>query len=77
MGFRYGCHGLKEAVVSSLCIVQIISPHDKGISRSILANLDPNKWDTVSVLVDPLCVDRTDEMVEGYFSYIASLSHHR
>ncbi|KAI9465474.1 hypothetical protein BJY52DRAFT_1183576 [Lactarius psammicola] len=57
--------------------VQIISPHDKGISESILANLDPRKWDAVSVLLDPLCVDRTHEMVEGYFDYIASLSHHR
>ena len=57
--------------------VQIIGPHDKGISKSILANLDPRRWDTVSVLVDPLCADRTHEMVEAYFEYIASLSHYR
>ncbi|KAH9065396.1 hypothetical protein EDB87DRAFT_1555578 [Lactarius vividus] len=57
--------------------VQIISPHHKGISKSILANLDPKKWDVVSALVNPLCVDRTQEMVEGYFDYIASLSRYR
>ncbi|KAI9443236.1 hypothetical protein H4582DRAFT_2109603 [Lactarius indigo] len=57
--------------------IQIISPHDKGISKSILANLNPKKWDAVSVLVDPLCVDRTQEMAEGYFEYIASLSRYR
>ncbi|KAH9969618.1 hypothetical protein BC827DRAFT_1257499 [Russula dissimulans] len=57
--------------------VQIISPHDRGISASILANLDPKRWDADSVLVDPLCIDRTREMVEAYFNYIASLSQHK
>lgn len=63
-------------MVSSLRIVQIISPHDEGIAESILANLDPKRWDADSVLTDPLCVDRTSEMVEGYFDHIASLTQH-
>ncbi|KAI9512434.1 hypothetical protein F5148DRAFT_1279773 [Russula earlei] len=57
--------------------VQIISPHDAGISASILTNLEPRRWDADSVLTDPLCIDRTREMVEGYFDYIASLSQHK
>lgn len=77
MEFRHGCHGLKETVDPSLCAVQIIDPHDKGIAESILANLDPKKWDADSVLSDPLCVDRTGEMIEGYFDHIASLTQHK
>ncbi|KAI0300255.1 hypothetical protein BC826DRAFT_992311 [Russula brevipes] len=57
--------------------VQIISPHDAGISASIAASLDPKRWDADSVLVDPLCIDRTREMTEGYFDHIASLSQHK
>jgi hypothetical protein len=68
---------LLDAVVSNLYTAQIISPHDRGISASILANLDPKRWDADSVLVDPLCIDRTREMVEAYFNYIASLSQHK
>jgi phosphomannomutase len=56
--------------------VQIIGPHDKGISASIAANLDPKRWDADSVLANPLCIDRTREMVEGYFDHIASLSQY-
>ena len=61
----------------SLCIAQIIDPHDKGISVSIAANLDPKRWDADSVLEDPLCVNRTREMVEAYFDHIAHLSEHK
>jgi len=57
--------------------VQIIGPHDTGISESILANLDPKRWDADSVLMDPLCVDRTREMVEGYFNHMASLTQYK
>jgi len=74
---RYGCQKLSDALVSNLYTTQIISPHDTGISASILANLDPKRWDADSVLVDPLCIDRTRDMVEGYFDYIASLCQHK
>ena len=62
---------------SDLFSAQIISPHDTGIAESILANLDSKRWDADSVLNDPLCVDRTREMVEGYFDHIASLAQHK
>jgi len=58
-------------------MVQIISPHDKGIAESILANLDPKRWDADSVLTGPLCVDRTGEMIGGYFDHIATLAQHK
>ena len=64
-------------MVSNVCTTQIIGPHDTGISESILANLDPKRWDADSVLMDPLCVDRTREMVEGYFNHIASLAQYK
>ncbi|KAI0284001.1 hypothetical protein BGY98DRAFT_949931 [Russula aff. rugulosa BPL654] len=57
--------------------VQIISPHDNGISASIAANLDPKRWDADAVLEDPLCIDRTREMVEAYLNHIAHLSEHK
>jgi hypothetical protein len=62
---------------SNLRTAQIISPHDTGISESILANLDPKRWDADAVLTDPLCIDRTHEMIEGYFDHIASLSQQK
>ncbi|KAI0304403.1 hypothetical protein B0F90DRAFT_1625617 [Multifurca ochricompacta] len=57
--------------------VQIISPHDSGISGSIEANLNPERWEADSVFADPLCIDRTHEMVESYLDHIASLSQYR
>jgi hypothetical protein len=68
---------MTEATILNLCILQIISPHDSGISESILANLEPKRWDADSVLMDPLCIDRTREMLEGYFDHIASLTQHK
>ncbi|KAI0269854.1 hypothetical protein BC834DRAFT_574038 [Gloeopeniophorella convolvens] len=56
--------------------VQIISPHDAGIAASINVNLEPKGWDADVVLTDPLCVDRTQEMIQEYFSHIKSLSQH-
>ena len=64
-------------MASNLCTAQIISPHDTGISESILTNLDPKRWDADSVLRDPLSIDCTREMVEGYFDHIASLTQHK
>lgn len=64
-------------MVLNLRAAQIISPHDAGISASISANLEPKRWDADTVLVDPLCIDRTREMVQSYFDHIASLSQQK
>ncbi|KAI0075472.1 hypothetical protein K474DRAFT_1624431 [Panus rudis PR-1116 ss-1] len=56
--------------------VQIISPHDKGISAAILANLEPKSYN-LSVTSSDLCIDKTSEMVEAYFNALSSLSHNR
>ncbi|KAH9951484.1 hypothetical protein B0H21DRAFT_719155 [Amylocystis lapponica] len=53
--------------------VQIIEPHDKGISESIKQNLEPKTWDVSSVASSPLCVDRTAEMREAYFASLSTL----
>ncbi|GJE86826.1 phosphoglucomutase [Phanerochaete sordida] len=54
--------------------VQIIAPHDKGISASIKANLEPKTWDVSTTSSSPLCLDRTEEMKQAYFEALASLS---
>ncbi|KAI0051141.1 hypothetical protein FA95DRAFT_1580867 [Auriscalpium vulgare] len=54
--------------------VQIISPHDKGISSSIKQNLEPQSWDTDNVVSSPLCIDATSQMSESYFAHIRTLS---
>ncbi|KAJ6513795.1 hypothetical protein C8R47DRAFT_962826 [Mycena vitilis] len=54
--------------------VQIIGPHDKGISASIKANLEPETWMSEQLHSSPLCLDRTQEMKEAYFSNLASLN---
>lgn len=53
--------------------VQIIEPHDKGISASIKANLEPQIWQTDSIHNSPLCIDKTEEMKEAYFSALSTL----
>ncbi|KAI0061669.1 hypothetical protein BV25DRAFT_1907908 [Artomyces pyxidatus] len=57
--------------------VQIISPHDKGISDAILANLEPKNWDAEGVVASSLCIDATKDMIEAYFAHIRSLSRFR
>ncbi|KAF9027123.1 hypothetical protein BDZ89DRAFT_987490 [Hymenopellis radicata] len=52
--------------------VQIISPHDTGIADSISANLEPQTWDFSQVTSSALCLDRTAEMKEAYFSSLAA-----
>ncbi|KAK0210455.1 hypothetical protein DFS33DRAFT_1252201 [Desarmillaria ectypa] len=47
--------------------VQIIAPHDVGISESIKANLEPKMWDVASVTSSALCLDKTAEMKDAYF----------
>ncbi|KAH8117161.1 phosphoglucomutase 1 [Phellopilus nigrolimitatus] len=54
--------------------VQIISPHDSGIAKTIQENLEPFSWDIEIVQSSPLCVDVTDEIVEAYFASLEGLS---
>lgn len=54
--------------------VQIIGPHDKGISDSIKVNLEPLVWDVTALDSSPLCVDRTQEMKDAYFEALSTLS---
>ncbi|KAK0441176.1 uncharacterized protein EV420DRAFT_1730510 [Desarmillaria tabescens] len=51
--------------------VQIIAPHDVGISESIKANLEPKTWDVASVTSSELCLDKTAEMKDAYFESLA------
>ncbi|KZT11445.1 uncharacterized protein LAESUDRAFT_720677 [Laetiporus sulphureus 93-53] len=53
--------------------VQIIEPHDKGISDSIKANLEPKTWETNGIRSSSLCIDRTAEMQEAYFASLSAL----
>ncbi|KAJ7043327.1 hypothetical protein C8F04DRAFT_944528 [Mycena alexandri] len=54
--------------------VQIIGPHDKGISASIKENLAPKTWTIEQLHLSPLCLDRTQEMKDAYFSNLSSLN---
>nr|GAT58011.1 predicted protein [Mycena chlorophos] len=54
--------------------VQIIGPHDKGISTSIAENLEPKSWLNEQLDSSPLCVDRTEEMKDAYFANLANLN---
>ncbi|EGO21670.1 hypothetical protein SERLADRAFT_440916 [Serpula lacrymans var. lacrymans S7.9] len=54
--------------------VQIIGPHDKGISDSIKVNLEPLAWTTDQIHASALCLDRTQEMEDEYFSSLTSLN---
>lgn len=57
--------------------VQIIGPHDEGISNSIKANLTPKTWDTSSVNSSSLCINPTEDMREAYFANLSKLSLYR
>ncbi|KAL4249554.1 phosphohexose mutase family protein [Abortiporus biennis] len=53
--------------------VQIISPHDAGISEAIKANLEPRTWDLEAADKSALCIDRTDQMKDAYFNTLSKL----
>ncbi|KAJ3842905.1 hypothetical protein F5878DRAFT_606469 [Lentinula raphanica] len=53
--------------------VQIISPHDVGISQSIKANFAPKTWSVEQVHSSTNCVDVTEQMRKSYFSEIEKL----
>ncbi|KAF9459335.1 hypothetical protein BDZ94DRAFT_1268397 [Collybia nuda] len=54
--------------------VQIIGPHDRGISDTIKAHLKPKPLAVDGLLSSPLCVDRTSDMQRQYFSSLCSLN---
>ncbi|KAJ7093102.1 hypothetical protein C8R44DRAFT_815571 [Mycena epipterygia] len=56
--------------------VQIIGPHDKGISASIQTNLEPKTWSMTpeQLHLSPLCLDRTQAMKDAYFSNLSALN---
>ncbi|KAI0332089.1 phosphoglucomutase first 3 domain-containing protein [Cubamyces sp. BRFM 1775] len=54
--------------------VQIIEPHDKGISASILANQEPRPLNLEGLLSSPMLREFDDR---EYLEYISSLCHYR
>lgn len=58
---------------------QIISPHDKGISSKIIANLEPwpLSWDTSITEKSPECKDPYDEVYSCYMEDLKKLSYQK
>ncbi|KAJ7582492.1 hypothetical protein C8J56DRAFT_791746 [Mycena floridula] len=54
--------------------VQIIGPHDQGISESIKANLEPKTWSLDEFQSSSLLCDKTEEMKDAYFASLESLN---
>ncbi|KAJ6618234.1 hypothetical protein B0H10DRAFT_2164164 [Mycena sp. CBHHK59/15] len=54
--------------------VQIIGPHDTGISASIKDNLEPKTWMLDQLHSSPLCLDRTADLKQAYFNNLSSLN---
>ncbi|KAF8163059.1 hypothetical protein B0H34DRAFT_651389 [Crassisporium funariophilum] len=57
--------------------VQIIAPHDVGISASIQANLHPKNYSIDDLSTSELCVDPTQEMRTKYFKALSNLNRSR
>ena len=56
--------------------MKIIGPHDKGISESIKANLEPQAWDLAEVDSQGL-LDYPEHLRQAYVSTIGSLGLHK
>lgn len=58
---------------------QIVSPHDKGITRAIGENLEPwpESWDTEAALKSLLHKDPYENIHTEYFRTIQKHCHHR
>ncbi|XP_045903508.1 phosphoglucomutase-2 isoform X2 [Micropterus dolomieu] len=58
---------------------QIVSPHDKGISKAIEENLEPwpDSWNTEEALKSPLLKDPYKDTHTQYFKAIQKHCHHR
>ncbi|KAG6379074.1 hypothetical protein JVT61DRAFT_11510 [Boletus reticuloceps] len=55
--------------------LQIIGPHDTGIAKAILDNLEPKIQHAPDVYSSSLCRDPTDEMKESYFTLIHGMAN--
>ncbi|KAL1730114.1 hypothetical protein EV714DRAFT_211628 [Schizophyllum commune] len=53
--------------------VQIIAPHDTGISASIEQHLEPTTWNVDGLATSALCVDVTQQMKDAYFKSLLSI----
>uniref|UniRef100_A0A3P9IVC1 Phosphoglucomutase 2 n=1 Tax=Oryzias latipes TaxID=8090 RepID=A0A3P9IVC1_ORYLA len=58
---------------------QIVSPHDKGISKAIEGNLEPwpESWNAEEALKSPLLKDPYQDVHTQYFKAIQKLCHYR
>lgn len=58
---------------------QIVSPHDKGISKAIEDHLEPwpESWNTEKALKSPLLKDPYQDVQTQYFEAIQKHCHHR
>ncbi|KAM9856752.1 phosphopentomutase [Aulostomus maculatus] len=58
---------------------QIVSPHDKGISKAIEKNLEPwpESWNTEEALENPLLKNPYQDIHSEYFKAIQKHCHHR
>ncbi|KAK2817001.1 hypothetical protein Q5P01_025192 [Channa striata] len=58
---------------------QIVSPHDRGISKAIEENLEPwpESWNTEEALKKPLLKDPYQDIHAKYFKAIQNHCHHR
>ena len=58
---------------------QIISPHDKGISKCIMENLEPweSAWDADSYKQNSLCIDPLKDVLASYLGDIQRHCHFR
>ena len=54
--------------------MQIIAPHDSGISVAIEANLEPQAWGFRENEESQICEDRTEDMKEAYFESLSAQS---
>ncbi|KAI5831145.1 Phosphoglucomutase, first 3 domain-containing protein [Schizophyllum commune Tattone D] len=53
--------------------VQIIAPHDTGISASIEQHLEPTTWSVDGLASSALCVDVTQQMKDAYFESLLNI----
>lgn len=54
--------------------MQIIGPHDSGISDAIKTNLEPQSWGFEANEDSKLCEDRTEDMKTAYFESLSTRS---
>jgi len=75
MQFRFDliCLIASSGIFLNGCKYQVISPHDKGISNTILSNLNPIPISS-NIFASDLCIDITQELLDKYFKYLKAIS---